>query len=1021
MAVQVDLQGNRSADTTTAIGGTQQRGTKTVLVTSTGAVIMVIVDANKANASLNWGDRTDVAKIEVWYSTNRTTWTRVANITPTSAIVSPYIYSADLFADNSIGIVWAGAAGLRYRKVTFGTWSVGTEQAIAATPSLATFEAIDTSVSDTGSILVAAAVSYSSGLVRGQYRMYAQRFGNATWINFGNYDMTVAATRSGGTAVACSWAKGTLGSGRRCWMVIYGGVNSTADQGFSAWMDSMDETVTPVSNTRVQAFSGTSAGTLSKDGGWSQRVRTCQIAPTAEDNTFLFGGGSVQSVPSFFAGKMSFSGTTVTTVLPLQSASNVSGRAKSGISTVAITIGQDAVNFLANVNTGFFFGSIFGAVDPNATQPLSWTATVKKDKTGFVILGHNYFNNQSLSTRETVMLFGGGGRNARTAKSHDMAYSKAGSTSGSSGGTILYSQYAVAPLLPPASSPTAGSTVSSSTPPLSVSADLDRAYPQAHLKAVFQFAKDAAFTTNLRSFTQEDSKFTQVFGTEKAGAIVRLTDVLPPLYELSQGNWYMRVALRDAFNQLGNYNTNSTPFNVSHPPSAAELSPSGDAMIAYTAGQVHFTWTFTDPSSTDYQTAFQVIVYDNSNDSIVHDSGKVASANSDYITSIASSAKEKVLKWTVKLWDKDDVSGPASSPQTFYLADSPVVNITSPTTNQVLATGIPKVTFNATTGGGRKITKYIATWTKNGLPVHTSGIVNLSAQVASGVDITYQAPGPVFKNLTNYSVQVVATDEFGLEGTSSIVPLSTSFVIPAGPSSATVSTSQYNTEGGGYVEVSWPDTGRDADFQAWVVYRKDDMFDPSTGVVISAGEYEAVGYMYEVASTYSFKDYYAPSGYRCSYLVKQMVNRFGDVVESANTAAQIVFPHSEGYWLIQHDEETGETRDVVRLYNVVSEDYVLEIEEAEYSIIGRGRHVDRGDILGVKGTLVAQIRDSAGKSARQRKFELENIQEENTSLYIRNPFGDVYKSYIGSLQFSRIAGVGTSEFVDVTIPYSEVY
>jgi hypothetical protein len=43
-----------------------------------------------------------------------------------------------------------------------------------------------------------------------------------------------------------------------------------------------------------------------------------------------------------------------------------------------------------------------------------------------------------------------------------------------------------------------------------------------------------------------------------------------------------------------------------------------------------------------------------------------------------------------------------------------------------------------------------------------------------------------------------------------------------------------------------------------------------------------------------------------------------------------------------------------------------------------------------------------------------------TTLYMRTPFGDMYKVYVDDLQVSRIAGVGTSEFCDVTLQYMEV-
>jgi hypothetical protein len=133
------------------------------------------------------------------------------------------------------------------------------------------------------------------------------------------------------------------------------------------------------------------------------------------------------------------------------------------------------------------------------------------------------------------------------------------------------------------------------------------------------------------------------------------------------------------------------------------------------------------------------------------------------------------------------------------------------------------------------------------------------------------------------------------------------------------------------------------------------------------------------------------------------------------------YPTSEGYWLISPEDPTsGGT--AMRLQFVVADSYTDEYEEQEFIIVGRGRHVDRGEKLGVKGTLSVQLRDqyNGGPSARSQRIKLMTLKEDNRALYLRTPFGDVYRVAVGNLTVGRIAGVGVSEFVDVELPYSEV-
>jgi hypothetical protein len=51
---------------------------------------------------------------------------------------------------------------------------------------------------------------------------------------------------------------------------------------------------------------------------------------------------------------------------------------------------------------------------------------------------------------------------------------------------------------------------------------------------------------------------------------------------------------------------------------------------------------------------------------------------------------------------------------------------------------------------------------------------------------------------------------------------------------------------------------------------------------------------------------------------------------------------------------------------------------------------------------------------------IETIKQNQDSLVLRNPFGDSWDVYVSGISVERVAGVGSSEFVDITIPYLEM-
>lgn len=221
------------------------------------------------------------------------------------------------------------------------------------------------------------------------------------------------------------------------------------------------------------------------------------------------------------------------------------------------------------------------------------------------------------------------------------------------------------------------------------------------------------------------------------------------------------------------------------------------------------------------------------------------------------------------------------------------------------------------------------------------------------------------------------------------------------------------------MELTWTAIGRQAEFVKWNIYRRVDKVNANREVV-AVGEWEFIESNEQYVDLYTWRDYFAPSGQKVNYAITQVVEKFGSLQESNITPGVAGLPESEGYWLLDPTPE-DEMFAAFRLFSVTADNYSPKYEEAEQQIIGRGRRVDRGDYLGIEGSLTCQLRDSHESTARQKKQRLEAIKKEARNLYLRTPFGDTWFVNVGDLEIERIAGTGLAEHCDVTIPYKEVY
>lgn len=993
------------------------RGKRTALTTNTGGTLLVVPDPNKVNTAVvpGYGDGTSVQKIYIIEATNsaKTAWATRATITAPAGTTfttnGENMLSADLFTDNSIGVAYRCTNGSVYwSKVTYGTWAVAAPELIASNAGSITWQAMDVSISDGNAVLVHAFYTTPTSGSFAKTRTFLRRTSTNNWAQINQTDVSnIVQVKSSTWDVSVAWVPGGASTARE-FFYSHCATTSGTDTGALVWRATVNET-NGSAVTGVVSMGTFTQNDVPKDFTTSLKSRSIMLFQTGPGEITM----STQTFypkPKMSACRWRKVGGVWTLVTPLTSYLSGSA-ATTSFGGMTQSYGSDVLTFFTNARTG-----------NNTTWDLFAYKVVFNRNDDSASFGAGFFYFDNLNYPNPYFPQAGTGRNYQF-RNHDVVF---GYRIQGQGYQLLHAF--VSPMRAPAAvTPSQGATVTSSIPPLTATADLDRQYSQSRIKIRWDFAKDSNFVTSLRTFIESDSKFQTVNFTGSGNQTVLFRDNLPAPLSLEQGTWWVRAA---HINEYGVVSTFTAPqsFVISHPPAATKMTPTGGGSLVYGNGEREFLWTFTDPSNAqytipelvtidDYQTAYQIIAERIDNDAVAFDTGKVSSASSGHVEILSPTLKDIPLRWKVRLWDRDDVAGAYSGYSTFTVVDGPSVAINAPTQGQALTTALPVIQFTPTVGGSRTVNRYRIIISTGAAVVHDSGFI-LTGNSLSGTPLSYAPTSPVLDNLSAYTIQVRVTDSVGLEGSAN-VQVTTNWVVPAGPSGLVVDAAPFNLENQGYISVFWEDVNRDIDFINWVVMRKDDIIDPNTLAVLEEGGWKELAQVYEVNEIYEYHDYYAPSGYRTQYKVLQVVDRFGDQVASTNTNSVSVFPMSDGYWLIEPRQQELDA-DAFKLSIVTQDTYTDEFEEDSLVIIGGGRKIDRGEHLGVTGSLTAQIRDSTGYTARQKKLRLEVLKQENRELYLRNPFGDLYRVSVGNLGVSRIAGVGRSEFVDITVPYVEV-
>ena len=972
---------------------------RNALATSDGRMIAVVGDGNSSSASSGYGDRNDAGKVYVYESTDRSAWTLRATITPGVALDSPHMVMAELFSDNSIGVVYKCTQSWRYRKVTTGTWAVSAEETIVGSVSWTTSGSWVDGDLTIGNADVPSFIGAYKGNTNGDYygyRVYTRRTSDSTWVQSAtNSQMTSNNLKNNTHDITIASLDGGSATSRPV-VVAVGNAGDSTDFGVKLHTWVLNESTGALTGMTLRnSFMQDEFQTSGMS--WSNRPRKSFLFRSGT-NEFFLGimtyRAKTGKKPKFFAYMGSWNASSYSQVIAAATFS-VPTSILAGGDSMAMTFGSDVANYVTGINDG----------TASYNQITNGVCRVNRTSSTFDFSGLFKYNNNS-DSYNTKYVMGGSGRNYNR-KDHDIVYGLQVSTTK----WELWHHYAKVPRVPFSVTPSGGATITSSTPAISLLADLDLKWPQSRIKARWQIANDASFTVNLKDYTQPDSKYIEVKNTNVTGSYQTIKDTLPTLYTLSGGNWWIKGYHVDEFGHTSG-STVAATFVIAHPPVATNMRPDGINRI-YTTGDVTYQWDFSDPFDLDSQTAFQVVVMRDDTGAIIHDSGKVTSTATSY-TANHSGYQEVPLNWYVVLWDEDDTQGPVPAFASYTNVVAPTIVFTAPTSGGTVTTPMPQVAFNGVVQAGRTLKQYRVIFSEGTNLIFQSPWIT-SIQSGS-YSVVYVPPQQYLLNTHTYTVTVRVRDSINLEPSASL-SFTVSYTPPANPTPVTVNIVPYNQENAGYVQVTWDNSDIDVDFRSWNIYRKDDELD-GTGAVVEQGVFVKLFEEFDVVGAYEFRDYFAPAGHKVTYMVTQVADRFEALLESSGTQV-VSYPVSDGYWLIDPTPETS-TAGAFRLRIVTADDYTDEWEESDFVVVGRGRHVDRGTHLGLNGSLTVELRDDGGTTARQKKRRLELFKEEVRDVFMRTPFGDTYWVSVGNLQIGRLAGVGTSEYATATIPYKEI-
>lgn len=999
--------------TITTLLPVMKRGTARL---STGQAVYVVPDTNLATS--NGDDVTGVAKIRIYISTTaaRTAFTLTRTHTPAVAVSSSTRYavvSCAVRENNDLFVVYQGTDN-SLRMVTFvfsaGAYNAGTEQTVVTAGAITNrFRAVDIDMLATNSCPVVAAYEAAATSGQGAFaRVYVRLADGTTWIRA--FTQTISTTdfiKTGGEDIAVAWNKAGATANVANMVVYFTKTWTTHDHG-----DTLKEISFNISTGTTD--SATTIGTWFTDLYRFQASgsRRGYLFSEANDH-WIFGVVVGSSVPFFNGVRLTHNVFTGLVHNPTSIAiANMRDRYLTIDKSHNVATAVSA-SFCDNALV-FGFAGLGILVSKSARAiVIRFSATVTNASAITIDSAARILDNAYILLDGTLAIYGGGNKNLTaglTAYNFGIIYGRTGTSVSVTPGVHNRRMRAVAEdiIAAPVVLSPLSTVVTNDRPQVRVQAQNSNLYSNVFGKLEFQIASDTGFTTNLQTYTEPDSQFSSFSATSGTVPPIRtLIHNISQAQGLFSGTWFIRARVLDDLGGSSAYSA-TTSFVISHPPVAAPVSPANGVSRIYGTGDVVHTWTFSDTEQFDSQSAYRLVIVRNDTGATVSDSGKVVSSVKSVTVNIASGLKDIPLQWTVSLWDSDDVQGPFSTPAVYTLMDAPVVTVTAPTEGGTITTALPVVTWSFSAGGGRLQRAYrVRVWNTDPTPDEEVADTGWIFDTVT----TYAFTEQILLEGVNYRADVYVQDTAGLTDDDSNAFI-TDWLPPAGIAVTAIAD-------GFKATLTWTDAAQDPDWVGYRVYRRYQV--PSMvelDINNTATVYEILAEVTNVSTSYTFYDYTMPLNKSVDYLVVQVADRFGSLLESdLGTPDTIVSPGDRYYFV--PEVPVGTIVSFEASY-VTGDNFTRDIEQATLHVLGRGRQVQVGDDLGYSGTLTLKLRNP--NTARGDREFLEFLASDDAgNLYIRTPFGDVLYVSLGNPSFSRMAGVGNTDLGDLTIPYTQVY
>jgi hypothetical protein len=574
--------------------------------------------------------------------------------------------------------------------------------------------------------------------------------------------------------------------------------------------------------------------------------------------------------------------------------------------------------------------------------------------------------------------------------------------------------------------PANGGSYATNNPALSVS--FVYTGPDIGVKIEVQIDRENTFG----NFSGERQTFFMDAAPATSGQLNKNLLSCPGTVALTAGTWCIRALCQEYSTGTQSAWSTVNTFTDSASPFGSSLQPTGAISVPYLVGSnLHLSWVYNNPLTTP-QHGYIISIGRVSDGAFVWKSQMIGGFATEVPTPnpfadvpltffdgispmfhaaggpwANADVRDQLLFWNLTLKDTNGVTGLVSANQQFYIRPRPVIAITS------AAIGRPfdalAWTFSATDSRTQASYQVDIYNHPTSTPVIDPAHLVFSKRFA-GASLLFDPDGRFrYVNGQWYSRVLTVTDSANVTQTVTQT-VQAVWPDPALPASLTADTSAHDTTG--RVRLTWPNTNKaTSGFIAWRLYRK---LATDTLWTLLVNDQDGT------LTTHTFDDFNAPTGVAINYAVTQVADTTGDgdAAESAFTTQATTTITTNFYWLATPYDPDQPM--LVFQLNPTQDTFTDPYETAEILLIGRGRRKEYGTRWGYTGTLVCQLRERTDLTARGQRLLLNQVKAAKRSMYLRNPFGDVFFVAIDDIQFERDAGVGHFEFGTLTVPYSEV-